>query len=185
MSAGRGFRLRYVITSTEHRTPPRRLINFLCNLTSAKTAKIMQRPIETFPAFSSLLRTCSFFLPPPSFHQTWRGSYARYDVAWNFLGDLIFFYILHSGCLYVKVFDRTFDSSDLIVRLNGNWSKVKVDGMLEKVFQAFEDRSIIEDDIKSGLSRTNVHACCNDFTLRWRRVFNKVDWKILSVCRFG
>lgn len=36
--------------------------------------------------------------------------------------------------------------------------------MLEKVFQAFEDRSIIEDDIKSGLSRTNVHAC-NDFTL--------------------
>ena len=64
MSAGRGFRLRYVITSTEHRTPPRRLINFLCNLTSAKTAKIMQRPIETFPAFSSLLRTCSFFLPP-------------------------------------------------------------------------------------------------------------------------
>lgn len=56
--------------------------------------------------------------------------------------------------------------------------------MLEKVFQAFEDRSIIEDDIKSGLSRTNVHACCNDFTLS-RRVFNKVDWKILSVCRFG
>lgn len=92
------------------------------------------------------------------------------------------FYILYSGYLYVK---RVWSNVRFNCSVEWNWSKVKVDRMLEKVFQAFEDRSIIEDDIKWGLSRTNVHACCNDFTLRWRRVFNKVDWKILSVCRFG
>lgn len=46
-----------------------RLINFLCNLTTrsaAKTTKIMQRPIETFSAFSPLHRARYFCLP--SFH---------------------------------------------------------------------------------------------------------------------
>ena len=48
-----------------HGTTPR-LINFLCNLTTraaARTTKIMQRPIETFSAFSSLHRTRYFCLP--------------------------------------------------------------------------------------------------------------------------
>lgn len=137
----------------------------------------MQRPIETFPAFSSLPRTRSsplLLLPstlllPPNLARILRVKFLTFRG-----GPDLFVY---SGSLYVRTLS-VWSVSDLS-SVKWNWSKV-VDGMLRKVFQVI-DRSIdnVEDDLKLGISS------CSDFMLRWRRVFNKLDWKIVSVCRFG
>lgn len=181
MSTGRGFRLRYAYTgyNTEHRTPLRRLINFLCNLTTrhCENGENYATAHRNFPRF--LIITSDALLPPPptSFHpppSPKLGADLTREI-FNFSGGPDLF--VYSGSLYVRTLS-VWSVSDLS-SVKWNWSKV-VDGMLRKVFQVI-DRSIdnVEDDLKLGISS------CSDFMLRWRRVFNKLDWKIVSVCRFG
>lgn len=153
MSAGRGFRLRYAYTgyNTEHRTPLRRLINFLCNLTTrhCENGENYATAHRNFPRFL-IITSDALLPPPPSFHpppSPKLGADLTREI-FNFSGGPDLF--VYSGSLYVRTLS-VWSVSDLS-SVKWNWSKV-VDGMLRKVFQVI-DRSIdnVEDDLKLGIS---------------------------------